>query len=102
LKNFWQDYRVFPDRVELRCWMLFTTFVIPAEDILDVEVHPFSIGDMFKGKVKLIWWVLKLDWSDLCEHVRLRRKSGLIKHLRFTPDNPVNFVAACQSIRPKP
>jgi len=101
LKNFWQDYRVFPDRVELRCWMLFRTFVIPAEDILDVEVHPASISAMFKGEVKLIWWVLKLDWSDLCEHVRLHRRSGLFKYLRLTPDNPVNFVAACQSIRPK-
>ena len=55
-KNFWQDYRVFPDRVELRCWMLFSRFVIPAEDILDVKVRPrFSFRDVFEGKVRMLW-----------------------------------------------
>jgi hypothetical protein len=98
-KNFWQDYRVFPDRVELRCWMLFSRFVIPAEDILDVKVRPrFSFRDVFEGKVRMLWWVIKLDWADLCEHVELHRKSGLFKYLRFTPDNPERFVAACKSI----
>lgn len=100
-KNLWQDYRVFSDRVELRCWALFSRFVIPADEILGVEVRPpFRIGDIFEGKLKLTWWVLKLDWADLFEHVAIHRKSGLFKRLRFTPDNPAFFVAACNSIRP--
>jgi hypothetical protein len=98
-KNFWQDYRIFPDRIELRCWVLFTTFIIPAEEILDVEVRPpFSIGDIFRGNVKMHWWGLKLDWADICEHVEIHRKAGLFKYIRFSPDNPVNFVAACKNV----
>jgi hypothetical protein len=99
-KNLWQSYRVFEDRIELRCWALFSTLVIPAHDILDVQVRgPFGLGDLFRGRVKVSWWVLKLDFSDLCEHVELHRKSGLFKHLRFTPDFPADFAAACDSIR---
>jgi hypothetical protein len=79
--------------------MLFSTFVIPAEDILDVQARPpFSVGDIFRGKVKMRWWVLKLDWADLCEHVEFHRKSGLFRWLRFTPDNPGQFADACKSI----
>ncbi len=97
-KNFWQDYRVFPDRIELRCWIVPKTFVIPAEDILDIEIHPpFSLIDLVRGKIKLNS-ALKLDWSDLCEHVEIHRKTGWFKYLRITPDNPANFVAACRSM----
>lgn len=101
VKSLWQDYRVFPDRVELRCWMLLRKFVIPAEDLLDVEVRPpFSIRDISREKVrlKMHWWALKLDWSDFCEHVEIHRKSGVFKYIRFTPDNPARFVSACKSI----
>ncbi len=91
-KNMWQDYSVFPDRIELRCWMLFRTLVIPAEEILGVEVR----------KPGLFWavrWVaLKLDWADLFEHVEIHRKSGLFRYIKLTPDNPADFVAACRSI----
>jgi len=104
IKNLWQSYRVFEDRIELRCWAIFSTFVIPAADILDIQVREaFTLSGLSQGRVKLrwSWWVLKLDFSDFCEHVEIHRKSGLFKHLRFTPDNPTNFVAACDSMRPR-
>jgi hypothetical protein len=98
-KNFWQDYRVFPDRIELRCWVVPKTFVIRAEDIVDIEINPpFSLIDLLRGKIKLNL-ALKLDWSDLCEHVEIHRKTGWFKYLRITPDNPANFVAACRSMK---
>ena len=98
VKNFWQDYQVYPDRVELRCWMVLSTFIIPAEDLLDVDVRPpFSVRDILNTKIQR-WWALKLDWADLCEHVEIHRKSGLFRYLRFTPDNPERFVAACKAI----
>jgi hypothetical protein len=88
----WQDYRVFPDRVELRCWMGLRTIVIPAQDILDVEVRSRAIFSLKH------WYALKIDWADLFSHVEIHRKSGLLKHIKFTPDNPADFVAACKSI----
>jgi len=87
VKNLWQDYRVYPDRVQLRSWALLSTFVIRAEDIIAVKVT-----------TRLFTWGLKLDLTDLFEHVELHRKTGLFRSLKFTPENPERFVAACQSI----
>jgi hypothetical protein len=91
-KNMWQDYRVYPDRIQLRCWFLLSTFAIPLDDIVEVRISR-------RGLLGLTcWWGLKLDWADLFEHVQLHRKTGLFRWLRFTPDNPERFVAACQSV----
>ena len=99
-KNLWQAYRVFPDRIELRCWIIPKTFVIRAEDIVDININPaFSWSALLQGKLKFKL-AIKLDWSDLCEHVEIHRKTGLFKYLRITPDNPGNFVAACRSLKP--
>jgi hypothetical protein len=88
----WQDYRIFPDRVELRCWVLLRTLVIQAEDIVDVAVESSALFN-FKH-----WYAFKIDWADLFSHVEIHRKSGLLKYIKFTPDNPAYFVAACKSI----
>jgi hypothetical protein len=100
VKNLWQDYRVFPDRIQLRCWIIPKTFVIRAEDIVDININPaFSWGALLQGKLK-IKLAIKLDLADLYEHVEIHRKTGLFKYLRITPDNPANFVAACRSMKP--
>jgi hypothetical protein len=88
----WQDYQVFPDRVELRCWILLRKLVIPAKDIVDIEVErPAALGLKH-------WYAFKIDWADLFSHVVIHRRSGLLKHIKFTPDNPAHFAAACKSI----
>ena len=80
-KNLWQEYRIYPDRLELQSWFLFHTVVIPANEILAVEVRsPGFVGG------------LKLDNCNFCSHVRILRKSGLFKHIAFTPDNPQKFA----------
>ena len=68
------------------------TLVIPAEDIVDVEVESRAA---FNSRH---WYAFKIDWADLFSHVEIHRKSGLLKHIKFTPDNPAHFVAACKSI----
>jgi len=87
-KNLWQEYRVYPDRLELQSWFLFHTIVIPAKEILNVEVRsPGIIGG------------LKLDNCNFCRHVRIQRKAGLFKKIGFTPDEPDKFAAFCDDIR---
>jgi hypothetical protein len=93
--NLWQEYRIFSDRLELQSWILFHTLVIPARDILKIEVRPA----VFSGR-KGFAWGIKLDNSDLCRHVLLRRKSGFMKRIAFTPENPDEFVRVCRSIMP--
>ena len=91
--SLWQEYRIFPDRLELQSWILFHTVVIPAREILAIEVRP----SVFSGR-KGVTWGIKLDNSDLHRHVLVTRKSGFWKRLAFTPENPDEFVRICKSI----
>jgi hypothetical protein len=96
-RNLWQQYRIYTDRIELRSCV--GRKVIRAEDIVDVEVRPpVVIGDLFRGKGFVQSFALKLDLADLFHHVAIHRRSGWIKHLRFTPDDPDMFVNVCKSI----
>jgi hypothetical protein len=90
LKSLWQEYRIWPDRLELACWILLRTLVIPFQDIRSVHVRrPRLSGGLL---------VLKPDLSDLFTHVALTRRSGLFKSIRFTPDDPEAFVRNCRSV----
>ncbi|MGA3282961.1 MAG: hypothetical protein ABSD57_00695 [Verrucomicrobiota bacterium] len=42
--------------------------------------------------------MLKIDMADIRRHVAVRRRSGFMKCIRFTPDNPQDFVRVCKSI----
>ncbi len=87
-KNLWQEYRIYPDRLELQSWFLLHTIVIPANEILGAEVRsPGIIGG------------IKLDNCNFCRHVRVRKKSGLCRNIGFTPDDPDRFAALCDSIK---
>jgi hypothetical protein len=79
-------------RLELQSWLLFHTFVIPANEIMEIEVRP----SLFGGR-KGITWGIKLDCTDFCRHVLVRKKRGLFKRIAFTPDNPDEFVGHCRS-----
>ena len=42
-KNLWQEYRIYPDRIELQCWIALHTLKIPVRDIVDIQIRsPFS------------------------------------------------------------
>jgi hypothetical protein len=88
-RSLWQEYRIYPDRLELQSWFLFHTIVAPANEIQAVEVRP-------AGAI----WGVKLDNCNFCRHVLLIKKSGLFKRIGFSPDDPGKFVAVCQSIMP--
>jgi hypothetical protein len=94
-RSLWQEYRIYPDRLELQSWFLFHTLVVPANDIQAVEVRP----SIFRGRDGVIWGI-KLDNCNLCRHVLLTKKSGRFKRIGFSPDDPDQFVAACRSIAP--
>ena len=98
-RSIWQEYRIYPDRLELQCWVAFHTLVIPAEEILEIEVRPpIVFADLFRGKSFLYSFPLKIDGADGHRHVAIKRKCGFIKHIRFTPDDPDRFVEVCRLI----
>lgn len=97
LKNLWHEYRIYADRIELDSFL--GRKVIPAGDILDIEVRPpLVIGDIFRGKGFKESLALKLDLADLFPHVAIYRGSGWFKYIRITPDDPETFVNICKSI----
>ena len=102
LRNLWQEYRIYKDRLELKSWLLFRTFIIHSADILNIEVRPrFVMFDLMRGKSLAYALAMKIDLSDLYTHVAIHRKSGLLKHIRITPNNPAEFVEICKAIMGK-
>ena len=93
VKSLWQEYRIYQDRIELQWWSMCRPLVIPAKEILDIAIRPsvFNGGDWFT-------WAIKMDNADFCRHVLIRRKSGFMKRIAFSPDSPEEFAAACKSI----
>jgi len=96
-RNLGQQYRIYADRVELGSFL--GKKILPADGILDVEVRPpVVIGDLLRGKGFARSLPLKLDLADFFRHVAVHRKSGWIKHICITPDDPNEFVEICKSI----
>lgn len=93
LKNFWQEYRVCAERIELQFWLGLHTIVIPFREIESLKVR--SPGGSLGGIVETFRsFPLKIDASDFCRHVLLKRTTGIFKYIRFAPDDPEKFVAA--------
>ena len=92
-RSFWQQDRIYRDRLELQAWILFHTVVVPVGEIRAIEVRP----SVFGGRKGLTWGI-KLDFSDLCRHVLLSKRRGLFKRIAFSPDEPEEFVEICSSI----
>jgi hypothetical protein len=100
VKSLWQKYCVYPDRVELDFRFSLTRLIIPASDIISVEIRPpLVIADAFRSDYQgRTLFALKIDLADIYHHVALEKRSGLWRQYRFIPDNLEAFVAACQSI----
>lgn len=99
-KSLWQEYRVRPDGIELRSFIVGHTF-LPWDEILSVSVRPpLVLADLFRSDVtfhRLI--AVKLDLADLSRHVAVERRHGLFGQYRFVPDDPDAFVAAVEAAR---
>ena len=92
-KSLGNRYAVYSDRIELRCRFPFVTktLVIKKEDLVSIDTYrPPVLQTTFRA--------LKLDMADLNEHVGIKRKNGFFKQLRFTPENPGEFVSKVREI----
>jgi hypothetical protein len=93
-RRFWSmgnEYLIYPDRLELRVPFLLSTFVIKREELIDINIYKPPV-------LRTTLWALKLDFADLFEHVGIIRKNGFMKKLRFTPENPREFVRKVEEI----
>ena len=86
-------YYIYADRIELRCRFPFVTktLVIKRDDLISIDIFkPPVIRTTFRA--------LTLDRADLNEHIGIQRRNGFFKQLRFTPENPKEFVAKVKEV----
>jgi hypothetical protein len=93
-KNFWKEYRIFDDRVELDT--LLKTITVPFDEVEGVKVaNSYSEGVrlQLRGGRRGI----KLDWADIHRHVVLDKSTGFFRHIAFTPDDAEMFRATLET-----
>jgi hypothetical protein len=92
-KSIGNTYAIYSDRIELRCRFPFVskTLVIKKDDLISIDTYKPPV-------IRTTFWALKLDLADLKEHVGIKRKNGFFKQLRFTPENPKEFVSKAREI----
>ena len=93
MKSLGNAYHIYSDRIELRCKFPFFSkpFVIKKDDLVSIEIFKPPV-------IRSALWALKLDLADLYEHVGVKRTNGFFKQLRFTPENPREFVAKVKKL----
>jgi hypothetical protein len=92
-KSIGNEYYIYIDRIELKCRFPFVTktLVIKKDNLISIDIFkPPVIRTTFRA--------LTLDLGDLNEHVGIKRKNGFFKQLRFTPENPKEFVSKVKEI----
>jgi len=92
-KSIGNEYSIYSERIDLRCrFPFFTkTLVVKKDDLISIDIFkPPVIRTTFRA--------LKLDLADLKEHVGIKRKNGFFKQLRFTPENPKEFVSKAREV----
>lgn len=92
-KSIDNEYSIYADRIELKCRLPFITktLIIKKDDIISIDTFKPPV---FRTSIR----ALKLDLADLNEHVGITRKNGFFKQLRFTPENPKEFVAKVKEL----
>lgn len=90
-RSIWNEYRIYEDRVELEFHLFFKTFVIPADELVEIKVYRPPV-------IRTVFWALKIDLADLFTHVGIERKNGCFKRIRFTPTSPDEFTTKVKEI----
>ncbi len=92
-KSIGNEYSIYADRIELKCRFPFITktLIIKKDDIISIDTFKPPV---FRTTIR----ALKLDLADLNEHVGIKRNTGFFKQLRFTPENPKEFVAKVKEL----
>lgn len=97
-KNSRQSYIIYPDHVELRFKLFFTTLNIPFYKIVSIQIVPPAFRKDKNVKFIAWFWGFFLDWGAFHRHVMIETKSYFARYIHFTPDNPEAFMEALKFI----
>ena len=87
-KSLWQKYEIYDDRIEFHTWL--GVFKIPLDQIDKVEVYPPVLKSL-RLHLRKCPLAIKLDTTDFSEHLVLDKKTGFVRHVLFTPEDPAEF-----------
>jgi hypothetical protein len=93
-KSLWQEYRIYPDRLELDTH--FGLLTVPLDQIERCDVRESDVAGLLHGDLQLRNFrpALKLDWANLLEHVVIDRDEGWLRRILLTPDDCHAFKQA--------
>jgi hypothetical protein len=81
-----------PRKASVMCIPFFTkTLVSKKNELISIDIYKPPV-------VRTTFRAVKLDLGDLNEHVGIKGKNGFFKELRFTPENPKEFVSTAREI----
>lgn len=101
LRNLFQNYKIYEDRIEIGSKVVLKTFKLTKEDITNIEIRPrYVIGDVIRRRYSIFTHLrtLKVDFADFHRHVVIEKNKGFLKQQRFTPDDPDLFIEKCKKI----
>jgi hypothetical protein len=96
-RNLWQKYEIYDDRIELHTWL--GVFKIPLDQIDKVDVYPPVLKSLRLHLRKCLPMAIKLDTTDFSEHLVLDKKTGFVRHVLFTPEDPAEFKRVLDQAR---
>lgn len=102
-KSLWQEYRLYPDRLELDMH-LWGPITVPLSDIKEIsERPPLVVLDVLRGDATLseALRTIKLDLADLHRHVTIEKETGIWRQFRLSPEDNGAFVRAVEAARAK-
>lgn len=94
--SWWQEYRIYHDRIEIRAKILFTTLKIKLENINRIVIkRGIQWRDMYRNPLDF-WWCYNNDrGGDKYVFIHQRRWPSRIS---FTPEDPEQFVSKCMEL----
>ena len=96
VKSFWQEYRIYEDRLEFDT--VFGLMAIPFEHVEKIDILDSDMKALVRGDLRLKHFrpALKVDWANFLEHVVLDKSEGRVRRVLFTPDDPEAFKNALE------
>jgi hypothetical protein len=93
-RSLWQKYEIFSNRLEFHTHL--GNLVIPFDQVEGAEIYPPVLKSLRVHLIKCLPLGLKLDTADFFEHIVLDKKTGFMRHVLFTPENPQEFKAVLE------
>ncbi len=107
-KGLGKHYAVYPEGIELVINIADEKVFLPWKQVEGVRLVSGGVKEVIFGTLgrryplMSLFWCLTLDAGIFSRHLLLKTRSGPVRYFRFTPQDPEQFIAACDTfLRPE-